>query len=65
MIISVRDIGDFCTICTSTFTCGFCASNLECLSGGEAGPIDGIPCPEWFFGKEMCPGNFLRIDYLQ
>jgi hypothetical protein len=50
-----------CTSCASEPACGFCLSTLLCTEGTESGPT-GLPCPEWLWEDDSCPGKFLS-DY--
>jgi hypothetical protein len=56
-----------CNPCVKANGCGFCLSTLRCLDGGEEGPSDGSPCPNWLFSDsvtslefEGCPGEQRR-----
>jgi hypothetical protein len=46
-----------CGECTSKSDCGFCFSTMECMTGSTNGPSNGLPCPQWHFDENSCPGN--------
>lgn len=58
-----RDAIGKCGDCTAELRCGYCASTMQCLSGNEIGPENGIPCPEWIFNSNSCPVMPPCADY--
>ena len=54
IVFSNRDAASGCGTCIETPGCGFCASNLTCVSGDESGPTDGS-CDSWTTEASTCP----------
>jgi hypothetical protein len=44
-----------CVECVEQEGCGYCLSTLRCVDGGNQGPTDGSPCPNWVHENGQCP----------
>ena len=44
-----------CPTCIAHEGCGYCHSTLMCIEGDANGPLDGLPCPDWFLEVDDCP----------
>lgn len=52
-----RDAIGRCQDCSSIDGCGYCLSTLQCISGTDSGPSNGVSCPSWTFSNSSCPGT--------